>query len=105
VDIGIEIEQQPRRERDAPRSSWPAKLIPGISKADGPKKTFIYGSIQLPDDGDQEAVQAKLATIPVQTANNTPVSSHSGTVLRAELQKVKVDAGNGSRMMSMRCSS
>ena len=37
-----------------------------------------------------------LATIPVQTDINTPVSSQSGTVLRAELQKIKVNAGNGS---------
>jgi hypothetical protein len=73
-----------------------AVSLPGISKADDPKEKSIYGSIRLPDDGDQEAAQVKLATIPVQTAINTAVSSQSGTVLRAELQKIKVDAGNGS---------
>ena len=73
-----------------------AVSLPGISKADDPKETSIYGSIRLPDDGDQEAAQVKLATIPVQTAINTAVSSQSGTVLRAELQKIKVNAGNGS---------
>ena len=73
-----------------------AVSLPGISKADDPKETSIYGSIRLPDDRDQEAAQVKLATIPVQTAINTAVSSQSGTVLRAELQKIKVDAGDGS---------
>jgi hypothetical protein len=64
-----------------------AVALPGISKADDPKEKCIYGSIRLPDDGDQEAAQVKPATIPVQTAINTAVSSQSRTVLRAELKK------------------
>jgi hypothetical protein len=35
-----------------------AVSLPGISKDDDSKETSIYGSIQLPDDGDQEAAQA-----------------------------------------------
>jgi uncharacterized membrane protein YkoI len=70
----------------------------------------------LPEEGNQEAAQAKLATIPLQTAIDTAVRSQGGTVLRAELQnedgflvynvelvsadkkvhEIKVDAGNGS---------
>ena len=46
----------------------------------------IDGTIQLPNEGNQEAAKANLATIPVQTAINTAVSSQGGTVLRAELQ-------------------
>lgn len=93
-----------------------AVSLPVIAKADEPKEASIHGSIRLPDEGNQEAAQAKLATVPVQTAINTAVSSQGGTLLRAELQnedgflvynvelvsadkivhEVKVDAGNGS---------
>ena len=59
---------------------------PVILKAEDPKETAIDGTIQLPNEGNQEAAQANLATIPVQTAINTAVSSQGGTVLRAELQ-------------------
>jgi uncharacterized membrane protein YkoI len=90
--------------------------LPVISKADDPKETSIHGSIRLPEEGNQEAAQAKLATIPLQTAIDTAVSTQGGTVLRAELQnedgflvynvelvsadkkvhEIKVDAGKGS---------
>ena len=74
-----------------------AVSLPGISKATTPKKSPVTSSIRLPGaDGNQEAAQVKLATIPVQTAINTAVSSQNITVLRAELQKIKVNAGNGS---------
>ena len=63
-----------------------AVLPPVILKAEDPKETHIQGSVRLPDEGNQEAAQANLATIPVQTAINTAVSSQGGTVLRAELQ-------------------
>jgi signal transduction histidine kinase len=63
-----------------------AVLPPVILKAEDPKETAIEGTIQLPNEGNQEAAQANLATIPVQTAINTAVSSQGGTVLRAELQ-------------------
>jgi uncharacterized membrane protein YkoI len=63
-----------------------AVSLPVISKADDPKETTIQGSIRLRDEGNQEAAQANLATIPVQTAINTAISSQGGTVLRAELQ-------------------
>ena len=59
---------------------------PVILKAEDPKETAIEGTIQLPNEGNQEAAQANLATIPVQTAINIAVSSQGGTVLRAELQ-------------------
>jgi uncharacterized membrane protein YkoI len=93
-----------------------AVLPPVILKAEDPKETAIDGTIQLPNEGNQEAAKANLATIPVQTAINTAVSSQGGTVLRAELQnedgflvynvelvvpgdkkvhEVKVDAGTG----------
>ena len=66
-----------------------AIVPPIILKAEDPKETPIQGSmgsIRLPDEGDQEAAHANLATIPVQTAIDTAVSSQGGTVLRAELQ-------------------
>jgi hypothetical protein len=93
-----------------------AIVPPVILKAEDPKETPIQGSIRLPDEGNQEAAHANLATIPVQTAINTAVGSQGGTVLRAELQnedgflvynvelvvpgdkkvhEVKVDAGTG----------
>jgi uncharacterized membrane protein YkoI len=63
-----------------------AVLPPVILKAEDPKETAIAGTIQLPNEGNQEAAQANLTTIPVQTAINTAVSSQGDTVLRAELQ-------------------
>jgi uncharacterized membrane protein YkoI len=84
--------------------------------AEDPKETAIHGTIQLPNEGNQEAAQASQAKITVQQAITAAVSRQSGTVLRAELQnedgflvynvelvsadkrvhEIKVDAGNGS---------
>jgi uncharacterized membrane protein YkoI len=98
-----------------------AVLPPVTLKAEDPKETAIDGTIQLPNEGNQEAAQANLATIPVQTAINTAVSSQEGgTVLRVELQnedgflvynveivvpgdkrvhEVKVDAGGAGKIL------
>jgi hypothetical protein len=93
-----------------------AVLPPVILKAEDPKETAIPGTIQLPNEGNQEAVQASLAKLTVQQAINAAVSRQSGTVLRVELQnedgflvynvelasadkkvhEIKVDAGDGS---------
>jgi uncharacterized membrane protein YkoI len=93
-----------------------AVLPPVILKAEDPKETAIHGTIQLPNEGNQEAVQASLAKLTVQQAINAAVSRQSGTVLRVELQnedgflvynvelasadkkvhEIKVDAGDGS---------
>jgi uncharacterized membrane protein YkoI len=94
-----------------------AIVPPVILKAEDPKETAIQGSIRLPDEGNQEAAQANLATIPVEQAITIARGSlQGGTVLRAELQnedgflvynvelvvpgdkkvhEVKVDAGTG----------
>jgi hypothetical protein len=45
-----------------------AVSLPVISKADDPKETAIAGTIQLPNEGNQEAAQASLAKLTVQQA-------------------------------------
>ena len=93
-----------------------AALPPVILKAEDLKETAIHGTVQLPNEGNQEAAQASLAKLTVQQAINAAVSRQSGTVLRVELQnehgflvynvelvspdkkvhEIKVDAGDGS---------
>ena len=93
-----------------------AVLPPVILKAEDPKEKAIHGTIQLPNEGKQEAAQASLAKLTVQQAIDAAVSRQSGTVLRVELQnedgflvynvelasadkkvhEIKVDAGDGS---------
>jgi hypothetical protein len=52
-----------------------ALSLPGISKADDPKETSIYGSLRLPDDGDQEAAQVKRVAEVV--LRHRPIQRHS----------------------------
>ena len=93
-----------------------AVLPPVILKAEDRKETAIHGTIQLPNEGNQEAAQASLAKLTVQQAITAALSRQSGTVLRVELQnedgflvynvelasadkkvhEIKVDAGDGS---------
>ena len=93
-----------------------AVLPPVILKAEDPKETTIHGTIELPNEGNQEAAQASLAKLTVRQAISAAVSRQSGTVLRVELQnkdgflvynvelasadkkvhEIKVDAGDGS---------
>jgi len=92
-----------------------AVLPPVILKAEDPKEKAIHGTIQLPNEGKQEAAQASLAKLTVQQAIDAAMSHQGGTVLRTELQneddflvynvelvsadkkvyEIKVDAGDG----------
>jgi hypothetical protein len=47
-----------------------AVLRPVLWKAEDPKETDIHGTIQLPNEGNQEAAQASLAKLTVQQAIN-----------------------------------
>ena len=66
-----------------------AVSAPVLLKAEDPQEKTIQGSIRLPNEANQEAAQADLASITaeqaVATAKSTPDGS-GGKLLRVELQ-------------------
>jgi hypothetical protein len=96
-----------------------AVSAPVLLKAEDPQEKPIPGSIRLPNEANQEAAQADLASITAEQAVATAKSSPQGSggkLLRVELQnedgflvynvelasadkkvhEIKVDAGDGS---------